>query len=145
MGKNQEELIRWTLVKAEEYLDSANENLKKNRLFPAAEEIFRTIETTLEALVYNYGVKEITYPGKKKEFTGRLALQFLIRDNLIKTKRVENDAYKKYMELASNLHLGGYQKMMKFDKKILNKDLRFAEDFLIKGKSIVNATFQKTK
>jgi len=138
MGKNQEELVRWTLRKAEEYLESANENFKKNRLFPAAEEIFRVIETALEALLYSHGVKEIIYPGKEKEFTGRLALQFLIRDNLVNRQIIEKEIYKKYMDLASNLHLAGYQTMMKFDKKKINENLKLAEDLLIKSKSILN-------
>jgi len=145
MEKNREELVKWTLEKAEEYLESANENFKKNRLFPAAEEIFRVIETTLEALLYNYDVKGITYPGKKKEFTGRLALQFLVRDNLVNKQRIEKEIYEKYIEMASNLHLAGYQPMMRFDRKKLNENLKLAEDFLIKGKSISNPTFSKIK
>ncbi len=42
--------------KSEEYLSSASENLKAHRPFPAAEEIFRSVETSLEALLYNRGV-----------------------------------------------------------------------------------------
>jgi len=47
MAKSREDLVRWRLQKAEEYLLSASENLKAGRLFPAAEEIFRTVETSL--------------------------------------------------------------------------------------------------
>jgi len=85
MAKSREDLVRWSLQKAEEYLQSANENLKAGRLFPAAEEIFRSVETSLEAMLYHFGTKKIEYLGRRKKFTGRLALQFLIRDNLVRT------------------------------------------------------------
>jgi HEPN domain-containing protein len=47
MAKSREDLVKWSLRKAEEYLESARQNLDENRLFPAAEEIFRSVETTL--------------------------------------------------------------------------------------------------
>jgi HEPN domain-containing protein len=82
MARSREDLVRWSLKKAEEYMESASVNLRNDRLYPAAEEIFRVIETSLEAMLYHYGIRKIEYPGRKK-FTGRLALQFLIRDTLI--------------------------------------------------------------
>jgi len=55
-------LVRWSLRRAEEFMESARKNLDENRLFPAAEEIFRAVETTLEGLLYNFGVRKIEYP-----------------------------------------------------------------------------------
>jgi len=129
-------MVKWSLNKAEEFLESARENLDEDRLFPAAEEIFRVVETTLEALLYHFGVRKIEYPGDKKKFTGRLALQFLIRDNLLKRARVSREEYDKYFALASELHLAGYRQDRVFDKEDLKEDLRFAEDLLTKAKSI---------
>src|SRR3990172_5562252 len=80
MVKSREDLVKWSLRKAEEYLESARQNLDENRLFPAAEEIFRSVETTLEALLYHFGTRKIEYPGKVKKFTGRLALQYRERN-----------------------------------------------------------------
>ncbi|MFH0836719.1 MAG: hypothetical protein V1870_01180 [Candidatus Aenigmatarchaeota archaeon] len=61
MANSREDLIRWTLSKASQYLASAKDNMDKNRLFPAAEDIFKSIETLLEALLYHYGIKNIEY------------------------------------------------------------------------------------
>jgi len=33
--------VNWCLKKAEEYLESAKDNIQKERLYPAAEEIFK--------------------------------------------------------------------------------------------------------
>ncbi len=107
MVKNREDLYRWSLEKAEEYLQSASSNLKAERLYPAAEEIFRVIETSLEAMLYHYGIRKIEYPGRKK-FTGRLALQFLIRDSLLKMGRIDSETYDRYLDLATELHKAGY-------------------------------------
>jgi hypothetical protein len=41
MAKSREDSVKWCLGKAEEYLQSAQENVRAGRLFPAAEEIFR--------------------------------------------------------------------------------------------------------
>jgi len=43
-------LVKWCLKKAEEYLQSAQENIRAGRLFPAAEEIFRSVEMVIEFL-----------------------------------------------------------------------------------------------
>ena len=59
MEKSRESLVRWALEKAKEYLESAKDNLEKNRLFPCAEDIFRAVETSLETLLYYYGIKRI--------------------------------------------------------------------------------------
>jgi len=109
MERGRASLVRWALGKAEEYLQSAHDNLKAGRLFPVAEEIFRALETALEALLYHYGTRTIEYPGAGKKFTGRLALQFLVRDNLVRPRRLDRAVYDKYLALASELHLAGYQ------------------------------------
>jgi HEPN domain-containing protein len=136
MAKSREDSVSWSLRKAEEYLESARKNIDESRLFPAAEEIFRAVETTLEALLYHFGTKKIEYPGKKKKFTGRLALQFLIRDNLARTARISQEEYDRYLALASELHLAGYDQGRIFELRELERDLGFAEDLQTKAKSI---------
>jgi len=136
MARSREDMVNWSLKKAEEYLQSAQENIRADRLFPAAEEIFRTIESTLEALLYHLGIRKIEYPGERTKFTGRLALQFLIRDNLIRTGRLERTVYDKYLSLATELHMAGYQPSKTFNPEELRESLRFAEDLLTKAKSI---------
>jgi len=137
MAKSREDLVKWSLRKAEEYLQSAQANVDAGRLFPAAEEIFRSFESSLEALLYHFGVRKIEYPGRRAKFTGRLALQFLIRDNLVRAGRLERETYDRYLGLAMELHRAGYQPSRTFSKEDLVKNLRFAEDLLTKAKSIV--------
>jgi uncharacterized protein (UPF0332 family) len=136
MVKSREDLVKWCLTKAEEYLQSAQDNIHANRLFPAAEETFRAVENALEALLYNFGVRKIEYPGGRAKFTGRLALQFLIRDNLVRAGRLEREVYDKYLSLATELHMAGYQPNKTFSAEELRENLRFAEDLLTKAKSI---------
>jgi len=136
MAKSREDLVKWCLKKAEEYLQSAQENIRAGRLFPAAEEIFRSVESAL-ARAYNFGVRKIEYPGERTKFTGRLALQFLIRDNLVRAGRLERAVYDKYLSLATELHMAGYQPSKTFSSKELKENLRFAEDLLTKTRSTV--------
>lgn len=131
MEKSREDLVKWAINKAEQYLKSSTDNLSNGRLYPAAEDIFRTMETSLEALLYCNGIKKIEYPGKKKRFTGRLALQFLVRDTLVKRKIIKEEVYKRYLELATDLHSGGYEFGRYFKKDELNKAFEFVEDFLL--------------
>lgn len=137
MAKSREDLVKWCLRKAEEYLQSAQENIHANRLFPAAEEIFRAVENTLEGLLYNFGVRKIEYPGTRTKFTGRLALQFLIRDDLVRAGRLEREVYDKYLSLATELHMAGYLPSKTFSVEELKENLRFAEDLLVRVRSIL--------
>jgi len=130
-------LVKWSLQKAEEYFSAANSNFEAGRLYPAAEETFRVIETALEALLYYYGIKKIEYPGKEKNFTGRLALQFLIRDNLVNTNKISRNINNKYLEVASALHQAGYTQGKVFYVNEVKDYLKFAEDVLTFVKSIV--------
>ena len=136
MAKSREDSGKWCLRKAEEYLHSAQDNIHADRLFPAAEEVFRSVESTLEALLYSRGIKKIEYPSIGKKFTGCLALQFLIRDNLVRTGVVERAVYDKYLSLATEIHMAGYQPNKTFSIEELKNNLRFAEDLLIKAKTI---------
>ncbi|MDE1841797.1 MAG: hypothetical protein KGI09_07940 [Thaumarchaeota archaeon] len=77
------------------------------------------------------GIKKIEYPGSPK-FTGRLALQFLIRDNLLQRGLIDKRTNEKYMDMASELHLAGYSQGMEFKESDLRKNLQFAEDLLTK-------------
>ena len=131
MDGSRENLLKWAIDKAEQYLNSAKANLDKERLHPAAEDIFRTLETSLEALLYYNGIRKIEYPGKKKKFTGRLALQFLVRDTLLKRGKIKKEVYDKYLELAIDLHSGGYEGGRYFEKEELNKAFKFTEDFFL--------------
>jgi uncharacterized protein (UPF0332 family) len=132
MVESREDLVKWALNKAEEYLLSAKKNFEEDRLFVAAEEIFRAIENSLEALLYQQGVKKIAYPGKEKEFTGRLALQFLVRDNLLKRRIISEADYNKYLSYATRLHQAAY-KYGSFDEKQLEDALAYAEDLFHKA------------
>lgn len=85
----------------------------------------------MEALLYYNGIKKIEYPGRNKKFTGRLALQFLIRDTLLKRTKIKKEVYDKYLELATDLHSGGYEFGQYFEKDVLNKALEFVGDFLL--------------
>lgn len=136
MERSREDSVKWATKKAEEYLESARRNLDDDRLFPAAEEIFRSVETALEALLYHYGVRKIEYPGRLKKFTGRLALQFLVRETLLRRKRMDKQAYDKYLAMATELHLAGYTPRKIFNKRELEENLKFAEDLLIRVRSI---------
>ncbi|MCX9013032.1 MAG: HEPN domain-containing protein [Candidatus Methanoperedens sp.] len=137
MVQSREELVKWSLQKAEEYFSAASSNFEADRLYPAAEEIFRAVETALEALLYYYGIKKIEYPGKEKKFTGRLALQFLIRDNLVNANKLSRNVHNRYLEVASALHQAGYTQGKTFSKSEVKEYLKFAEDVLTLVKSIV--------
>jgi len=136
MAKSQGDSVNWCLRKAEEYLQSAQDNIEAGRLFPAAEEIFRSVETVLEALLRLRGIDRVEYPGAGKKFTGRLALQFLIRDNLVRTGVIERVVYDKYLSLATELHMSGYMPNKMFSVEELRETLRFAEDLLVKTKAL---------
>lgn len=138
MAKSQGDSVNWCLRKAEEYLQSAQVNIQAGRLFPAAEEVFRSVETVLEALLRLRGIEKVEYPGVGKKFTGRLALQFLIRDNLVRTGIIERVVYDKYLSLATELHMSGYLPNKTFSVEELQETLRFAEDLLIKTQAMAN-------
>ncbi len=127
MAESQGDLGKWASEKAEEYLSSAKDNLEEGRHYVAAEETFRAIENSLEAMLYQQGVKRIAYPGTQKEFTGRLALQFLVRDNLVNKGVITQADYNKYLGYAARLHQAGYR-YGAFEEKELRKALEYAED-----------------
>ena len=136
MAKSQDDSVKWCLRKAEEYLQSAQDNIGAGRLFPAAEEVFRSVETVLEALLRLRGVEKIEYPDAGKKFTGRLALQFLIRDNLVRKGLIERAVYDKYLSLATELHMSGYMPNKTFNSEELRETLKFAEDLLVKARTL---------
>lgn len=59
MGRSRGGLANWALQKAEEYLESAQANIEAGRLFPAAEEVFRSVENSLETFLYCRGVEKL--------------------------------------------------------------------------------------
>jgi len=136
MAKSQDDSVKCCFRKAEEYLQSAQDNIGAGRLFPAAEEVFRSVETVLEALLRLRGVEKIEYPGAGKKFTGRLALQFLIRDNLVRKGLIERAVYDKYLSLATELHMSGYMPNKTFNSEELRETLKFAEDLLVKARTL---------
>ena len=136
MAKNQADLTKWALQKSTEYLESAKINLEAKRLYPAAEEVFRSTENSLEAILYTQGITTIEYPGTRGKFTGRLALQFLIRDNLVQTGIINRTTYEKYMEMANKLHRAGYQPHIIFTIKEIIKHAKLAEELLAKASTM---------
>jgi len=130
MAISREELVKWALARAEENLASASANLDAARLHVAAENIFRTVEVSLEALLYYHGVRKIEYPGRRKPFTGRLALQFLIRDTLVTPGRIAKTVSDRYLEIATELHSARYSVESRFKKPQIEHAFRFAEDLL---------------
>lgn len=127
MAESREDLVKWALEKAEEYLLSAKGNLDEERNFVAAEEIFRAIGNSLEAMLYAQGIRRIAYPGTGKEFTGRLALQFLVRDSLLGKNAISRGDYDKYLGYATRLHHAAYR-FGSFKEKELRDALEYAED-----------------
>jgi hypothetical protein len=123
MAKNQDDSVKWCLSKAEEYLQSAQTNI-------------RSVETVLEALLSLRGIEKVEYPGTGKKFTGRLAVQFLIRDNLVRKGIIERAVYDKYLSLATELHMSGYMPNKTFSAEELRETLIFADDLLAKAKAL---------
>ena len=138
MEKSQKDLVDWCLRKSEEYLESAKKNTEEERTYPAAEEIFKAVETILEAMLYTKGVKEIKYPGREKPFKGRLALQFLVRDYLLNKDIISKEIFDKYLEIETELHSSGYIYGKTFEKKELKKYIDFAENLFFKAKSLIS-------
>ena len=136
MAESRKDLAKWALDKAEEYLGSAKDNLEQDRLYVAAEEIFRSIENSLEAMLYQQGITKISYPGREKEFSGRLALQFLARDNLVQKKIISQSDFDKYLAYASKLHKAGYQ-FGSFGEKELDAALGYAENLYYRARQKV--------
>ena len=137
MAKNQADLTRWALRKSTEYLESAQINLEANRLYPAAEEVFRSTENSLEAMLYAKGIRIIEYPGTRGKFTGRLALQFLVRDNLVQTGVIDRKTYERYMAMATQLHRAGYQPHTVFSLETITQHAKLAEALLAQATSMV--------
>ena len=138
MEKSQKDLVDWCLRKSEEYLESAKKNTEEERTYPAAEEIFKAVETILEAMLYTKGVKEIKYPGREKPFKGRLALQFLVRDYLLNKDIISKEIFDKYLEIETELHSSGYIYGKTLEKKELKKYIDFAENLFFKAKSLIS-------
>lgn len=142
MAKSQADLTKWALQKSAEYLESAKINLDSNRLYPAAEEVFRSTENSLEAMLYSQGVRIIEYPGTRGKFTGRLALQFLVRDNLMQTGIITDDTYRQYMDMANELHRAGYQPHLVFQPETVTIHAKLAEELLAKAIVMSNTTLK---
>jgi len=114
---------------------SARNNMEEERLFVAAEEIFRSIENSIEAMLYKLGIKRIAYPGRKNEFTGRLALQFLIRDDLLRRNIITKGDFDSYLAYAAKLHRAGYH-YGHFEDKELEQALEYVENLLARAGSL---------
>ena len=80
MVRSQQERVQWSVKKAQEFYDSAIQNIEANRRYPAAEEVFRSVESCLTALLYNEGITRIEYKDWTGTLTGRLAHQSLVLD-----------------------------------------------------------------
>lgn len=133
MEKNRKGLAEWALERAEEYLQSAKSNFAEGRLYVAAEEAFRAMENSLEALLYARGIETIRYPGKTSDYKGRLALQFLARDNLV-GKTITKQEFGAYLDFVDELHRAGYEYGV-FDKETVKKALGFVEKMFFKARA----------
>jgi len=61
LARNPQERVQWSLQKAQEYLDSAQDNIIVERFYPAAEDIFSSVEGSLTTLLYNEGIARIDF------------------------------------------------------------------------------------
>ena len=135
MARNQERRVQWAIQRSQENLDSATDNIKAGRTYPAAEEIFRSVESSLTALLYSVGIIKIEYPKYGEKLTGRQALQPLIRENLLRRGIITNEEYQTYRRLVTDLHHEGYRPGKTFNDKELHDYSEFAEDLLIKTRA----------
>lgn len=135
MARNQERRVQWAIKKSQEYHDSATDNIEAGRTYPAAEEIFRSVESSLTALLYSVGIEEIEYPRYGENLTGRQALQPLIRENLLNRGIITNEEYQTYRRLVTDLHHEGYRPGKTFNDNELQDYSEFAEDLLIKTRA----------
>jgi HEPN domain-containing protein len=138
MVRSQLERVQWSFNKAQEYYDSEIHNIEANRRYPAAEEIFRSVESCLTALLYNEGITRIEYKDWDGVLTGRLAHQSLVREYLFRQGRISNEEYQKYLNLVNDLHHEGYQPGTVFNKQDLIDYAEFAESLLIKVRATIS-------
>jgi HEPN domain-containing protein len=138
MVRSQLERVQWSFNKAQEYYDSEIHNIEANRRYPAAEEIFRSVESCLTALLYNEGITRIEYKDWDGVLTGRLAHQSLVREYLFRQGRISNEEYQKYLNLVNDLHHEGYQPGTVFNKQDLIDYTEFAESLLIKVRATIS-------
>lgn len=136
MAKNQEERVQWSVQKSQEYLDSAIVNIKAERTFPAAEEIFRSVESSLTGLLYSVGIVEIEYPRYgEDDLKGRQALQSLIRENLLRRGIISDEEYQTYRRLVRELHQKSYRPGEFFEEGEVLQYSEFAEDLLVRARA----------
>ena len=138
MARNQLERVQWSLQKAQEYLESAQDNILARRYYPAAEDVFRSVENSLTTLLYDAGITSIEYKDWGGTLTGRLAHQSLVRETLFRKSIISNMEYQTYLNLVSDLHHEGYQPGKVFDTDELARYAEFAENLLIKVRAIIS-------
>ena len=138
MAKNQQERVHWAIQKSQEHYDSAADDLKNERKFPAAEAIFRSVESCLTALLYNEGIQSIEWKDWNGILTGRLAHQYLVREYLYRTGIISNEDYQTYLNLVNDLHHEGYRPGKIFEMDELLEFAEFAEGLLVKVKTAVS-------
>lgn len=136
MGLSQRGRVEWSLRKAREYLESAGDNLAAGRCYPAAEDIFRSVESSLTALLYNEGIASIEYRDWSGTLTGRLAHQSLVREYLYRRGIISGVEYQTYLNLVSDLHHEGYRPGKVFDAGVLVGYSEFAENLLVKVRGV---------
>jgi hypothetical protein len=135
MAGSRERRVQWAIKKSQENLDSATDNIEAGRTYPAAEEIFRSVESSLTALLYSVGVEVIEYPQYGGKLTGRQALQPLIRENLLRRGIITDGEYQTYRRLVTDLHHEGYRPGKTFKDSELQGYAEFAEDLLVKTRA----------
>ena len=135
MARSQERRVQWAIRKSQEFLDSASNNIDEGRTYPAAEDIFRSVESSLTALLYNEGITTIEYPQYGENLRGRQALQSLMRENLLRKGIITDEEYQTYRRFVSALHQAGYRPGKTFKESELQESIEFAEDLLVKTKA----------
>jgi HEPN domain-containing protein len=139
LARNPQERVQWSIQKSQEYLDSAIENIKAKRTYPAAEEIFRSVESSLTGLLYSIGIIKIEYPRYGEgDLKGRQALQSLIRDNLIRQGIITNEEYQTYRRLVTELHQRSYISGEIFEENEIQGYSEFAENLLVKTRATLS-------
>ena len=83
MARSREDLIEWCLKKAEEYLQSAQENIRAKRLFPAAEEILGRLRALSKLFCIVLGLGRLSIQADVRSLLGVLLCNFLFVTSLL--------------------------------------------------------------
>jgi len=139
LARNPEERVRWSIQKSQENLDSAIADVKAGRTFPAAEAIFRSIESSLAGLVYSTGTTDIEYPRYGQDsLTGRSALRRLVNEVLVRNGIITSEENQTYRRLVTELHQKSYIAGETFEESEIQGYSEFAEDLIVRMRATLS-------